>query len=91
MNKVPDESSKQTVAENPIIADTASQGASVGRKKKKKKVFKVKRTSIIPAELPATLLPPSDNTAEQDRLKRVTSVQARQAAANEVASIEQEI
>jgi hypothetical protein len=51
LNKVPDLSSNQTVAENPIIAADNSDGASVGKKKKKKKLFKVKRTSIIPSDL----------------------------------------
>jgi len=48
LNKVPD-STEQTVIENPVIAADNSDGASVGRKKKKKKLFKVKRTRIIPA------------------------------------------
>jgi len=32
-----------------VIAADNSDGATVGRKKKKKKLFKVKRTSIIPS------------------------------------------
>jgi hypothetical protein len=59
-----------------IVADN-SDGASVGRKKKKKKLFKVKRTSIIPSGIDKELnseIVNGPSTTEQERLKRVTSV-----------------